>query len=84
MENTDTQSENTATQAEEEKELLTVDEVCDRLRIHRSTLHRHLAGKAGAVSADLRQLQQRKVGGKLFFTRQSVNEFLYGKEQKTQ
>lgn len=64
--------------ADDLPELLTDAELCSLLRIHRSTLYRHLRRGRGALSK-IRRLQ---VGGERRWVRASVLELLNGNEEE--
>ncbi len=60
------------------KELLTVDELLQRIPVSKTTLHRNLKGEVKTTgSGDLRMIKKKKIGGKLFFVNKSVDEFIY-------
>lgn len=64
------------------QELMTAQEVCERLRISIATwykLRRDGPGKKGSRSGDVRMIQSRRIGGRTFYLRKSVDEFIHGK-----
>jgi len=58
--------------------LLTLDELAAMLRVSRKTVYNHLtAGPPdGSQDGDIRMIRQKRIGGRRFFLRSSVEAFL--------
>lgn len=69
-------------------ELLTDDELCDRLRISKETLRKHLKDgppkRRNMDTSDVRAINKISIGGQRRWLKSSVDSFIQGNKSTTQ